>query len=845
MTVALAPNRRLVPSRRGGVVSVARLRTLLLALLVSAGYYLGSQIGFAFKFRSIPTSVFWLPNATMFAVFLLTPPRRWWIYVLAVAPAHFGVQAMHGMPFPTMSLLFATNLGDGALAAWAVRRFSSKRSGPLEGFANVLVFLVSAIAAPLLVSFLDAGVIVLTGFHDDYGLIWRTRFRSNVLTNVIWVPVLVVLVSATRARTWTRRLPAGRYAEAVLLLVSLVVIGEIVFGSPQIGPDALSALLYLPLPLLLWAAFRFGIGGVSFSLLTVAFLVIWNAMRGHGPFANGDPRADMLTIQVFLTLLSIPALLLAGLLQEHRRAAALLAESEAQYRSIFESTSDGVLITDLVQTIAAANPAFYRLTGWSAGKLRATPMGGMFQLADRESFSGHLRRAAAENEAAARATCLREDGAEWLFEITSRRFSYGGQPHVLSIIRDVTERERAVRELEQRVAERTRPLATVLEISKTIASTLELEPLLRIVLGELETLFGYTSATIFIREDDDADLTVLDYKGPLAAEELAGVRLTPKDTDGCRPLRDGTPLVIGDLLDDAPEAIACRSLMPKRVARLYPHTRSLMLIPLVTRDRTIGMFRIDHREPHRYSVPDGNLAHALASQVAIAIENARLYDQARRLATLEERQRLARELHDSVTQTLCAMAMLGKILPRTWERNAEEGRRGLEHLDTMTQAALAEMRTLLLELRPDTLFESNLGDLLRQLAEAHRSHVQAPIAIDVEAPALLPHEVHVALYRVAQEALSNVSKHASAPRVEVVLRASESFARLRIADDGVGFSPSDVPAGHQGTHLMRERAVAIGAALTIDSAPGRGTVVTVAWPNPEPGAHPADDADAE
>jgi two-component system nitrate/nitrite sensor histidine kinase NarX len=248
------------------------------------------------------------------------------------------------------------------------------------------------------------------------------------------------------------------------------------------------------------------------------------------------------------------------------------------------------------------------------------------------------------------------------------------------------------------------------------------------------------------------------------------------------------------------------------------------------------MLRIDHREPRRYSVSDGDLALALASQVAIAIENARLYDQARRLATLEERQRLARELHDSVTQTLCAMAMLGKILPRTWERNADEGRRSLEHLDTMTQAALAEMRTLLLELRPDTLFESNLGDLLRQLAEAHRSHVQAPIEIDVEAPAPLPREVHVTLYRIAQEVLSNVSKHASAPRVEVTLRASESFARLRIADDGVGFSPSDVPAGQTGTGLMRERAAAIGASLTIDSAPGRGTVVVVEWPNPEPGA---------
>ena len=204
--------------------------------------------------------------------------------------------------------------------------------------------------------------------------------------------------------------------------------------------------------------------------------------------------------------------------------------------------------------------------------------------------------------------------------------------------------------------------------------------------------------------------------------------------------------------------------------------------------------------------------------MAIAIENAHLYDQARRLATLEERQRLARELHDSVTQTLCAMAMLGKILPRTWDRNAEEGRRSLEHLDAMTQAALAEMRTLLLELRPDTLFESNLGDLLRQLAEAYRSRVAAPIEIDVDAAPFLPREVHLAFYRVAQEALSNISKNASAPKVSVTLRASEA------SDEQLG------------TTVMRERAVAIGAALTVESATGRGTVVTIEWPNPEPAA---------
>jgi PAS domain S-box-containing protein len=835
MTLALAPNDRLVPSRRAGLAAEARLRTLLVAVAVSAAYYLGSKIGFAFRFRSLPTSLFWLPNATMFAVFVLAPPRRWWIYALAVAPAHLVVQIEHATPLPTMALWFATNLGDGALGAWAVRRFSDSRARPLEGFANVLVFLAAAIAAPLLVSFLDAGVVVLTGVSNDFGLIWRTRFRSNVLTNVIWVPVVITF--ATQAATWVRRLPGRRHAEALLLFASVLIVGELVFGDPQMGTEEISALLYLPLPLLLWAAFRFGIGGVALSLLVFAVLVIWNAMHGHGPFTGGAPEAEILTIQVFLTLLALPSLLLAGLLQEHRRAAALLAESEAQYRSIFESTSDGVLITDLTQTVAAANLAFYRLTGWSAGKVRATPPGRMFELAGREPFSAHLARAATADEATVRAACARGDGAEAVFEIKSRRFSYGGAPHVLSIFRDVTEREQAFRELEQRVAERTRPLATVLEVSKTLSSTLELKPLLRIVLGELESLFGYTSATIFTREseDDDADLTVLDYRGPLAAEELAGLRLTSDDIKGCRSLVGGM-LVVGDQQADTPEGEAVRRSVPRPVARLFPHTRSLMLVPLLTRDRALGLLRIDHREPKRYGAADGQLALALASQVAIAIENAHLYDQARRLATLEERQRLARELHDSVTQTLCAMAMLGKILPRTWDRNAEEGRRSLEHLDAMTQAALAEMRTLLLELRPDTLFESNLGDLLRQLAEAYRSRVAAPIEIDVDAAPFLPREVHLAFYRVAQEALSNISKNASAPKVSVTLRASEASAWLRVADSGVGSSPSDAPDEQLGTTVMRERAVAIGAALTVESATGRGTVVTIEWPNPEPAA---------
>ena len=271
------------------------------------------------------------------------------------------------------------------------------------------------------------------------------------------------------------------------------------------------------------------------------------------------------------------------------------------------------------------------------------------------------------------------------------------------------------------------------------------------------------------------------------------------------------------------------------MTKLFDYTRAVLVVPLKARDRTIGVLRIDSDEPGLYTMQDAELAWALASQAAIAIENARLYDQARELAALEERQRLARELHDSVTQTLCAIAMLGKILPETWERDPADGRRNLANLDEMTQSALAEMRTLLLELRPDTLFEADLGDLLRQLAESLRSRMRAPVEVDVQADAgaRLPSDVHVTLYRIAQEALSNVSKHAAAPCVRVALSYSHDRATLRISDDGAGFSPSDVPPGHVGTLIMHERAGAIGAALIIDSAPSQGTTVTLQWPNPE------------
>jgi signal transduction histidine kinase len=268
--------------------------------------------------------------------------------------------------------------------------------------------------------------------------------------------------------------------------------------------------------------------------------------------------------------------------------------------------------------------------------------------------------------------------------------------------------------------------------------------------------------------------------------------------------------------------------------------RSFMHVPIEIKGQIFGVFNADYVEPRAFGQDEVRLFTSLAQRAGLAIQNAQLYEQAQELAAVQERQRLARDLHDAVTQTLFSASLIAESVPELWAQNPQRGQELLDKVRQLSRGALAEMRTLLIELRPTRLLEADLRTLLRQLAQAASGREGIPIRVTVSGECNLPTDVHVALYRIAQEALNNVVKHAQAQEVEVSLECRSDrglCAQLRIHDDGCGFDPTDVSADHMGLGIMRERAKSIGATLQVESEAGRGCQVSLRWTEGDGGGY--------
>jgi signal transduction histidine kinase len=244
---------------------------------------------------------------------------------------------------------------------------------------------------------------------------------------------------------------------------------------------------------------------------------------------------------------------------------------------------------------------------------------------------------------------------------------------------------------------------------------------------------------------------------------------------------------------------------------------------------------------HQVRVQNRKLAQTVAQQTADLrreIEQRRqaedaLAHKAAEEAVTAERTRLARDLHDAVTQTLFSASLIAEVLPDLYAADPREGQQSTEELRQLTRGALAEMRTLLLELRPSAVTQARLEDLIRQLIEATTGRARLPVQFFAHGQRPIPDDVKIAIYRIAQEALNNIVKYAKASEVMVDLRQHQLGVRLTVSDNGVGFDPAQVGAGHLGQKIMHERAEAIGARLAVHSELDEGTIVTVICMDPE------------
>ncbi len=375
-------------------------------------------------------------------------------------------------------------------------------------------------------------------------------------------------------------------------------------------------------------------------------------------------------------------------------------------------------------------------------------------------------------------------------------------------------------ELVHSLERRTDHLRAINESGRQISSILELDKLLPHVARLLIQRFEYQTVRILVLDREGFGRLLTCDEGQECAAPTA-VRL---DDSVClgnigEVAKNSEPLLLKEGHDDS--------------------GGSEIAVPIQVGDKLVGVLEIKATKTRLLDEQDLFAAQTLADQLAIAIENSQLYEHAHELAASRERQRLARDLHDAVSQTLFSVSLIAEVLPRIYERDAEQGRARLEELRQLTRGALAEMRTLLLELRPASLAEANLPDLLRQLTEAAVGRARIPVELHTEETCReLPTDVRLALYRIAQEALNNVVKHSGAARATVGLSCSATGLRLVVSDDGTGFREA-TNVGKLGLGIMRERAEAVGARLEILSQPGQGTSVRVDWPQEPSTGHPA------
>jgi signal transduction histidine kinase len=327
-----------------------------------------------------------------------------------------------------------------------------------------------------------------------------------------------------------------------------------------------------------------------------------------------------------------------------------------------------------------------------------------------------------------------------------------------------------------------------------------------------------------------AALGIPDGEGGFARFMTLGISERRADQIGTLPRVHG---VLGALLDEGrPLRLTDIRKHPRfgYYPEHHPIMRDFLGAPITYRARVLGNLFLSGSKTGAFTARDQREVETLAAYAGVAIANARLYGQAQELAVLEERNRVARDLHDSVTQSLFSTMYEARAAAIT--ATEPDARAALARIETRTAEALQEMRALIHALRPKSLERDGLESSLRDHVEALRRAHGARIDLSISGGRQLPLDHELAVFRIAQEALHNALRHAPGARVSVRLDHLPSGLRMEVSDDGPGFDPQRLPGTIRtlGLATMQERAAGINARILIDSEPGRGTTIRLTVP---------------
>jgi PAS domain S-box-containing protein len=520
---------------------------------------------------------------------------------------------------------------------------------------------------------------------------------------------------------------------------------------------------------------------------------------------------------------------------ERKRIDTALRRSEQEYRTLIEDVFDtsmvAVIILDKDLKVVWCNEATEIYFGISRGKLIGKDKRRLIDdelkciFADPDDYAARLLHAYDGHTFSERFEChVLPDGARderflehWSQPIRDGMYS-GGR---IEQYTDITDRKK----LEFAESEQRQFAEALSEIATLLTSSLHLQDVLDRILASLDLVVPHDLASIIIMEGNQFQVAGYRTSEEFPAEEAI--------TEGRLELdyrlyidemaRTGKPIFIPDMQ----RSELGRNNPAAAAARAYVGA------PIQVHDEIIGVINLFSQRIGFFNASHADRLSAFAELAAIAIQNARLYQQSQELAALEERQRLARELHDSVSQSLFTCRTMTETALRRWEKDPERAYDLVQDVHQLVVTALSEMRILLLELRPSALTQVGLKQLFEQYLQPIQDRRQFELKIQIDDISPLPPDVQIVLYRITQEALNNINKHAQAKHVEVRVNGNTDRTTLEIHDDGSGFDMTEVTGTSLGLNVMRERADEIGAELHIQSERGKGTHIIVVWKHDE------------